>query len=206
MAPVVVSKSSEEPMANGSMHQNGEPPASTLAAQLVDNLTRAKQHSRHQDREDFEQLLQIFEAEDQNQDQSRSDPRVAKEESIKLIDVVIKAGLDVLSRENPFEHLRGQNQRAIRSLKVVEVTLTRCPDALYANSNTEAPCTQLPGPVYLWLVPRLLNLTLHQVDVALLTALASTLAAVVSLERRLRSRLARLYPVCRYLQGCIKGA
>ncbi|KAL8830885.1 MAG: hypothetical protein Q9191_001181 [Dirinaria sp. TL-2023a] len=203
MAPIAISENSESLVANGAAEQNGEPPVSTLAAQLVNNLTRPKQQSRHQDREDFEQLLQVFDAE--SQDQGHVDPLVAREESIKLIDVVIKAGLDVLLRGSPFEDSRVPCERAIRSLKVIEVTLTRCPAVLYANDEGE-PSVHFTGPIYLWLIPRLVNIAFQEVGQELYAAIASCLATIVSLERTIRSRSARLRPIYRYVQGCITGA
>lgn len=203
MAPIAITESSETNVARGILQQNGEPPVSTLAAQLVNNLTRPEQQSRHQDREDFEQLLQIFEA--GSQDQGHADPFVAKEESIKLIDVVIKAGLDVLSRGSPFEDSRVLRERAIRSMKVIEVTLTRCPEVLYA-STYEEHSTHLHGPVYLWLIPKLLSMAFEETNENLSTAISVTLGTIVDLERRIRSKPPRLHTIYRYVQGCIKGA
>ena len=40
------------------LQHNGEPPRSTLAAQLVNHFTDGKKHSRNQDQETFRQLLQ----------------------------------------------------------------------------------------------------------------------------------------------------
>ena len=203
MAQIAISESSESLVAHGIPKQNGESPVSSLAAQLVNNLTRPEQQSRHQDREDFEQLLQIFEAEGQGH--GHADPLVAKEESIKLIDVVIKAGLDVLLRGSPFEDSKVLCERAIRSLKVIAVTLTRSPAVLY-GSNDEDRGVHPMGPIYLWLVPKLVNVAFQELDQELHAAISSILGTIVSLERTVRSTSARLHPIYRYVQGCIKGA
>ena len=187
----------------GLPQSSGELPTSTLAAQLVNNLTRGKQHSNHQDRADFENLLQIFEAEKNGEQQAEIAEDVG--ESAKLIDVVIKAGLDALSRENPFEGLDTLGKKASRSLGVIEVTIRRCPDVLFFQAGGQGGDPRLCAPLYLWLVPKLLVVAANEPFQELRPDVATVLHSSMAMEQKVRSKGARLNRISRYIQGCIKG-
>ena len=190
-------------ISNGVLQQTGEPPVSTLAAQLVNNLTRGKQQSKHQDREDFEQLLQIFET--GSQEERHADGLEAREESIKLIDVVIKAGLDVLCKENPFENRGILIRQALRSLAVIEATLRGSFGLLHTATGKNESDTKVHGPLDLWLVPKLLTTVLYETNEEYGFAVSRTLAVVLASEKKTRLKLPRLHPIQRYFQGCIQG-
>lgn len=187
----------------GLPQSSGELPASTLAAQLVKNLTHVKQHSNHQDRADFENLLQIFETEKKGERPVEVTEDV--EESAKLVDVVVKAGLDALSRENPFEGLDTLVRKASRSLGVIDVTIRRCPEVLFFQAGEHDADPRLCGPLYLWLVPKLLVVAGNERFEELRPDVATVLRCSMAMEKKVRAKGARLHRIVRYIQGCIKG-
>ena len=190
-------------IANGFAHASGELPNSTLAAQLVDSLTRGKQHPNHQDRADFESLLQILEADKKGE--QLVDIIEEVEESAKLVDVVVKAGIDPLFRESPFEGQDSLAKQASRSLGAIEITIRRCPEVLlFQRPGHQAgpmPC----GPLYLWLVPKLLVVASNEQQQQLRSNVAAVLQTSMAVDHRLRSKGAGPRRVFRYIQGCIKG-
>ena len=188
---------------NGLGHASGELPNSTLAAQLVDSLTRGKQHPNHQDRADFESLLQILEADKKGG--QLVDIIEEVEESAKLIDVVVKAGLDPLFRENPFEGQDNLAKQASRSLGAIEITIRRCPEVLLFQSVGHQAGARLCGPLYLWLVPKLLVVASNEQQQELRSNVAAVLQTSMAVEHRLRSKGAGFPRIFRYIQGCIKG-
>lgn len=204
MAPIAVTNGLRPLVANGTQMQTGELPASTLAAQLVDNLTRGTQQSKHQDREDFEQLLRIFET-DSQEERYIDDPE-AREESIKLIDVVIKAGLDVLARDNPFVDRATLVQQALRSLAVIELSIRRSSELLHTATGGDESHTKPRGPYYLWFMPRIFAASLYETDETFCFAVSQAIAIVLRSETKMRSKVLRLQPIKRYIQGLMKGS
>lgn len=203
MAPSVVPNGTRLVVANGMQQPNGEAPASTLAAQLVNNLTRGTQQSKHQDREDFEQLLRIFESD--SQEERHPDDAESREEHVKLIDVVVKAGLDVLSDENPFENRDLLVKQALRSIAVIEATVRRNAALLHAPIGESQPDQDPRGPLYLWLIPRILRVILHGSSDRTHEAVSRSLALILSLEKKIRLKLPRISPIRQYVKNCIYG-
>jgi len=202
MAPSAVANGSHPGITNRQVQQTGEPPVSTLAAQLVDNLTRGTQQSKHQDREDFEQLLRIFETD--GQEERYVDDPEAREESIKLIDVVVKAGLNILFGENPFENRSFLLRQALRSLAVIELTIRRNFELLHTATGRDEADRKFHGPLYLWLLPKLLAIVLYETDEKFCFAVLRTISLLLP-ERKMRSKLPTLHPIKLYMQGLIRG-
>ena len=202
MTPSAVVNGSHPVITNGLLQPTVEPPVSTLAAQLVDNLTRGTQQSKHQDREDFEQLLRIFETD--SQDERYVDDPEVREESIKLIDVVVKAGLDVLFRENPFEDRSHLIRQAVRSLAVIELTIRRNSELLHTATGQDGAEKRSQGPLYLWLLPKLLAIILCETDEEFCFKVLRTIALLLP-ERKMRTKLPTLHPIKNYMQELIRG-
>lgn len=191
---------------NRLLQSTGDLPPSTIAAQLVKSLTRGKNYSHHQDhqdRADFENLLRIFETE-QDGARQKDTPEEA-EECAKLIVVVVKAGLDALLRENPFEGQETIVKQALRSLGVIDVTIKQCPEVLQFHRSHQEADPKLCGPLYLWLVPKLLVVASNRQDQRLRSASATVLHNMVGIERKTRSKELRLLKIYPYVIGCIEG-
>ena len=185
------------------LQSNADLPPSTLAAQLVESLTRAKRCSNHRDRADFENLLQIFETEQDRGQHAEIHEDV--EESAKLIDVVVKAGLDPLCQDNPFEGRNTVVNQATRSLRVVDATIKRCSEVLcFQNSRRDAD-SRFCGPLYLWLVPKLLAVGTYEQDEGLHSAAAAVTHTIIDVDRKVRSKAVKPHRFNRYTIGCVRG-
>lgn len=182
---------------------SGDLPPSTLAAQLVESLTRANQYSNHRDRADFENLLQIFETEQDRRQHAETHEDV--EESAKLIDVVVKAGIDPLCQDNPFAGRNTIVSQATRSLRVVDVTIKRCSEVLCFQNTLRDADSKFCGPLYLWLVPKLLVVGTYEQDEGLHSAAAAVTHTIIDVDRKIRLKDVKPHRFNRYTIGCVRG-
>ena len=187
------------------LQQNGEPPKSTLAAQLVDHLTDGKKHSRNQDQETFRQLLQeVLGTEDEEhfREESYETNSIV---NYKLIYVIYKAGIEAVQSEDPFGQRVEVTRQLIDSLAAIKHTIRRNPEVLFvapSNHETEA---KFKGPLFLWLLPKLLNLTGYSLNVSIRDAVIQLLKTALVTETKAHIRGVKINTIVRYLKGCTKG-
>ncbi|KAH7045160.1 hypothetical protein B0J12DRAFT_669729 [Macrophomina phaseolina] len=110
-------------------HSNGVPPPSTIAAQIVNNHSRAHDAQQPTNNALFGQLLQEFLSDTSAEESSA-------ETNLQLVSVVVEAGFNALLKENPF----GQDvllSQAKDGVSVVRITIERNPELLF-YSKTES--------------------------------------------------------------------
>ena len=128
-------------------HTNGEaPPPSTLAAQIVQNQTTTKASQQSGEKATFAGLLHEI------LHNPSATPETDIGVNVQLISVVVEAGLSVLTRDDPFAQLDILLPQAADSLAVVEATIVRQSDVLFAHISQDGP------PLIIWLLARLLPL------------------------------------------------
>lgn len=186
---------------SSTFRQNGgNPPASTAAAQIVENLTQGQYSARQPDKEEFQRLLQEILIPDDDGDDAAESIERNVDVNCRLIYVVVRAGLESLSNQNGFEDQEEIHKQAIASLSVVQLTVRRSPDVLL--STLHGP--QQVGSLYLWLVPRLFIIlgSTEDRDIRRRTceAMKTTLTAGKASFKQNKFLL-----IQKYLQGCIKG-
>ncbi|KAI9721086.1 MAG: hypothetical protein M1812_002567 [Candelaria pacifica] len=143
---------------NGS-RQNGEPPPSTIAAQIVDNLSSVNREPRHHDQRDFEQLLSTIVGNDGMSATSDGVIETDLNDNYKLINVVTRAGLEVMLRNDPFAEKRHLLPQAMNSILVIQLTIQRTPAVLFFKPhNVTDSSGKLQVPLFIWLLPKLLAL------------------------------------------------
>lgn len=129
------------------VHTNGEaPPPSTLAAQIVQNQTTTKASQQSGEKATFSGLLHEI------LHNPSATPETDIGVNVQLISVVVEAGLSVLTRDDPFTQLDVLLPQAADSLAVVEATIVRQSDVLFAHISQDGP------PLIIWLLARLLPL------------------------------------------------
>ena len=185
--------------------QNDEvPPSSTFAAQIVDGLTKPRQTLKSDRQANFRQLLQEILDADQNEGHHTAVETNVQVNS-KLIYVTVRAGLEVLPKDNPFDHQADLQKQALNSLAVIDLTIRRSPEVLFfvpeRSDNPEKPRT----PLFLWLVPQLLKLLGHHHNENLRKAVIRVLGTAISAQRSLSTLRTKIAPIQKYVQGCIKG-
>jgi len=129
------------------VHTNGEaPPPSTLAAQIVQNQTTTKASQQSGEKATFAGLLHEI------LHNPSATPETDISVNVQLISVVVEAGLSILTRDDPFAQLDVLLPQAADSLAVVEATIVRQSEVLFAHISQDGP------PLIVWLLARLLPL------------------------------------------------
>ena len=185
--------------------RNGDSPASTLAAQIVDNLARAKNHPKHQDQERFRKLLREILDTDEDGDEATRVTETNTSVNCRLIYVVIRAGLEVSFNQDPFVKQDGWIKQALESLSVVGLTLRRCPGVLFSILEGCETDLQFESPLYLWLVPRLFIILVRIENKEVRVGVLQVLRKVLIVEKRDHLNNLKLQSVLKYVQGCVNG-
>jgi serine/threonine-protein kinase ATR len=128
---------------------NGNPPPSTIAAQIVHNAANANGHHETESKVAFADLLHEY-----LRDPSTDEPNSRL--NVQLISVVAEAGLDALLQDNPFA-LESLVNQAADSISAIKLTLERRPHLLLSPRNEEDAGDPHP-PLVLWLLPKILGL------------------------------------------------
>lgn len=179
-----------------------DPPPSTLAAQIVDGLTKRKEHSKHQDQESFRQLLrEILDVDDEHSDSVETNVEV----NHKIIYVVVRSGIEVLFQDDPFNKIDDLLQQGLSSLAVIRLTIQRSPEVLFFRPEIHEPDPKLGGPLFLWLIPILLSLLAWNGDSGIQEAALRALETILKIERKTHFRGMKPKSVLKYIQGCVKG-
>ena len=200
MAPRIPRAGSSHTVANG-LQQKGEPPQSSLATQLVSRFANGTKASKDHDQETFQQLLrEVLGAEiEQNSQSQFHDTGI--EITYKLIYVIVKAGLDTLANDNPFNRETGLSKQLIDSLAAVESTLKRSPEVLFVSAPGQLPRADSQGVLFLWLIPRIVAVAARTQEQGIVDHVLKLLGIILASERKTESSGI----ILKYIEGCIKG-
>jgi serine/threonine-protein kinase ATR len=143
-----------------SLAPHAGPPPSTLAAQLVENISASTKSSRTDENGDLKKLFAIIEkVKNQPELLSTEDERI--DHNHMLIYVYARVVLDALRLDDPFAdptHFRAEAQKAIHFLKI---TIKETPSVL---NYTAPPGTFLlrgPEPLWVWILSKVLRFLGH---------------------------------------------
>lgn len=147
-----------ENFANGSLNSNNNgPPPSTLAAQLVENISASTRSSRPDETAELKRFFGIIE-EVKNQPSILKTPQERMEHNHMLIYVYTRVVLESLRWDDPFAdkvQLRADASRAIDFLKI---TIGETPDVLSAKSEAGLFLFRGSEPLWLWIFPKVLKM------------------------------------------------
>ncbi|KAL8715001.1 MAG: hypothetical protein Q9220_000958 [cf. Caloplaca sp. 1 TL-2023] len=139
---------------------NGDLPASTLAAQIVDQLASSQSNIRHHDRESFNLLLEEILDVNRNVWNAAGDAGDAGAETAinsKLICVLVRAGLRGAPDGLPAEEYQQNVVDVLKTLEAIDLTLSRSPTALFHQVPPIDSQLDPRLPLFAWLIPRLLQ-------------------------------------------------
>ena len=189
----------------GEIQQNGDPPQSTLAAQLVNHFTDGRKRSKTQDQEAFRQLLREIlstESELGSQNQAQETDCAL---NYKLIYVIVKAGLDSLDHVTSFNEQGERCKQVINSLSAVGSTLKRCPEILFMDAPSEESGSSPHGPLFSWLISKLLLVIGQQEEDNILKGTSKLLETILLLDRKTHFKGTKKSPILNHLKGCVNG-
>ncbi|KAK0671217.1 hypothetical protein QBC41DRAFT_344886 [Cercophora samala] len=142
---------------------HGAPPPSTLAAQIVENISSTSRKS-HLDEASTEELKHL---------QSRVEKYNANSEAIKtleeqveynhtLVYIIGDVSLKVLHWDDPLAHQEKLHEGAISAFGFLKTTFTETPSVLkYATDGTKY-LNMGEEPLWLWIFPRLFRILAHR--------------------------------------------
>ncbi|KAH7380651.1 protein kinase rad3 [Pyrenochaeta sp. MPI-SDFR-AT-0127] len=137
------------PVTNG--HAIGNPPPSTIAAQIVHNASNIHARQDSAAKVSFGELVKEFL---QHPSTDEPDPQL-----VALICVIAEAGLENLFKDDPFAQDQ-QRQQGIDSIAVIKLILQQKPHLLLSAKDGDDEGGPRP-PLILWLYPKLLGLLTH---------------------------------------------
>ena len=190
---------------NGNKHSNETPP-STIAAQIVNNLSTAKGQHKAEDRENFEQLLcELLSAGDEAFTDGaaiETDPNI----NYKLICVVTRAGLGNLLHDDPFADHDHCLSQAMRCLTVLQLTIQKSRTTLFDHPSTFVDDDTIKVPLYVWFLPKLLAVLGHPQAEPLQDKVTEVLIAVVLAAAGSSKPWFNIRRLLMYFKSCVTGS
>lgn len=185
--------------------QNGEPPSSTLAAQLVQQFTDVKKRHRVHDNGTFRQLLDEVLGAKTNSSFSNIAHQSGIDVDFRLIYVIVKAGIEQVLHSRNVDIPAALVIQTKDSLAAVDLTLRRNPDVLFAASSGPDVDSQYRGELYKWLLPKLFSLIRIECKPDLSERVSQTLRTIVLAERKIHPITIERHAINMYIRGCTCG-
>ena len=123
----------------------------------------------------------------------------------KLIIVILHACLLSSNNVDPFGDPREARQIQVDCLAVVELTVRNRPEVLLSCPPSQVATLSPDTPLFLWLIPHLVNCILRNKDEETLQGISRTLRTVFSTHGGLSKSIYNLNPVPKYGNGCVNG-
>lgn len=161
---------------------HGQPPPSTLAAQLVENISASTRSSRPDETAELSKLIGIIEkVKDQPENLKPQEERTSHNHM--LIYVYARVTLEGLKWDDPFDkaHLRSEALRAINFLKVA---VKETPEVLLATSEPGTYLFRGREPLWMWIFPKVLKMLGFSQSVDLTSAIDAFFHVVFSVACR----------------------
>lgn len=158
MAPASRGRTSYRPNGKANGGEGFEPPPSTMAAQLINNLSAAEKPSRQRDQDELKALMaEVSSAENSGVE---LEPLKAKlEHKHKLIYVFSRTVLERLTGDDPFIDFQQVAAQAYEAMEVFITIIKEIPDVLaYIVPPHSTYQCRGPEPLWIWLFPRILAL------------------------------------------------
>jgi len=135
-----------------------EPPPSTMAAQLINDLSTTNKPSREPEQDDLKRLMtEVSDLENSPTELSNVDIKL--EHKHKLIYVFARAVLERLGNDDPFMNAQQVVSQASEALDIFTSTITEIPAVLgYVLKPHESLQARGQEPLWMWLFPRVLTL------------------------------------------------
>ncbi|KAG6139132.1 hypothetical protein E4U12_007701 [Claviceps purpurea] len=142
---------------NGGTGNAGDgPPPSTLAAQLVENISTSARSSRSDENNELKSLFALIQRVKDHPELlvSQAD-RV--EHNHMLIYVYCRVALDGIKLDDPFVNRAHVHAEAIKAINFLRFTIKETPSVLLYKTDSEALFYRGEEPLWVWLLPHLLR-------------------------------------------------
>ncbi|KAI1121226.1 phosphatidylinositol 3 [Nemania abortiva] len=141
---------------NGAMDTNAPPP-STLAAQLVENISTSVRSTRPDETVELQRLFATIERVKNHPDLLTSyQDRV--EHNHMLIYVYARVVLEGLRWDEPFANKSQLRNDATRAVNFLRITVNETPEVLLFTADSGAFLYRGPQPLWIWIFPKILKM------------------------------------------------
>ncbi|KAG6067261.1 hypothetical protein E4U32_004269 [Claviceps aff. humidiphila group G2b] len=181
------------------------PPPSTLAAQLVENISTSARSSRSDENNELKSLFALIQRVKDHPELlvSQAD-RV--EHNHMLIYVYCRVALDGIKLDDPFVNRAHVHAEAIKAINFLRFTIKETPSVLLYKTDSEALFYRGEEPLWVWLLPHLLRF----IGLDLFRELEGSLEGFMQYLFLMISRTDDLWsmgpPFVLYLRSCVAGA
>lgn len=189
-------------LANGSLLHG--PPPSTLAAQLVENISASTRSSRPDETAELKRLFGTIE-EVKNQPELLTSIGDRVEHNHMLIYVYARVVLEGLRWEEPFADSTQLSHDALRAISFLRVTIAETPTVLLVTSTRQPLIFRGQEPLWLWILPKVLRMLGREQCLALTVAIEGFLQDVFLMICQNGSLWPLLSPYQRYIQESTTG-
>ncbi|KAI1642826.1 uncharacterized protein F4817DRAFT_277367 [Daldinia loculata] len=152
-----VGPNGRESLANGSVNNNNGPPPSTLAAQLVENISASTRSSRPDETAELKKFFGIIE-EVKNKPELLRTAKERMEHNHMLIYVYTRVVLEGLRWDDPFADRVQLRADALKAVNFLKITIRETPEVLTATSDPASFLFRGGEPLWLWIFPKVLKM------------------------------------------------
>jgi serine/threonine-protein kinase ATR len=139
---------------------NGGPPPSTLAAQLVEDISVSGKSSRHDENSELKGLFVIIQRVKENPDLLKSHQERV-EHNHMLVYVYSRVVLEGLKLDDPFLDKAHVRSEALKAINFLRFTIKETPSVLVYQSANHGLLFRGQEQLWVWLLPHILRLLGH---------------------------------------------
>jgi serine/threonine-protein kinase ATR len=183
---------------------NGAVPPSTLAAQLVENISASAKSSRSDENTELKGLFAVIQQVKDRPDLLKT-PKDRIEHNHLLIYVYCRVVLESARLDDPFldrAHLRTETLKAINFLRF---TIKETPSVLSFSTQRDELLFRGREPLWAWLLPQLLKMLGHVHCIELEGSIEGFMQYLLSVIARTSSLWMELPKVSQYLRSVFTG-
>ncbi len=202
MAPESFGRAVGNSLVNGAA--DGGPPPSTLAAQLVENISASTRSSRPDETRELKKLFAIIE-EVKNQPDLLKTPEEQVEHNHKLIYVYAQVVLDALKWDDLFANREALRTEALNAIQFLRITIKETPSVLAYRADEGTFIFRGQEPLWLWVLPKVLAMLGHHHCIPIAPTIEELCRFIIFSSARTPVLAAVAGDLVRYFQGNVQG-
>lgn len=190
---------------NGGAAAAGEgPPPSTLAAQLVENISTSTKSSRSDESNELKELFATIQLVKDHPELLKSHAdRV--EHNHMLIYVYCRVALEGIKLDDPFVNRAHAHAEALKAINFLRFTIKETPSVLAHTHASKTLLYRGTEPLWVWLLPHLLRLLGHALFQELEGSLEGFLQYLLLLVSRTNELWSHGPELVLYLRACVSS-
>ncbi|KAH8711053.1 Protein kinase rad3 [Beauveria bassiana] len=188
----------------GGLGGGGGPPPSTLAAQLVENISASSRSARSDDNAELKGLFAVIQR-FKDQPELLRTPAQRTEHNHMLVYVYCRVVLDAVRLDDPLLNWPHVRTEALKALTFLRFTINETPAVLCYASATHGLLFRGAEPLWVWLLPRWLRMLGHPECEELESAIEGFLQYLLLTVARVSKLWPMTGPLTVYYRGCLTG-